>query len=339
MINQKNRNVLIKSIGSYHPTKILNNEFYLSHFKKRSKKLETEAKEYFKELGRKERCIAEEDENSLTMSIESCKLALEKANLQIKDIDIIISATDLPEYLTPACAIMINEALQGNAKVAFDVNCDCISMLHGVDVATKFLKCDKKYKYALVVGSFLINRFSREDDIITFATSGDNACAIILEVKEEIEERGYLGSVTLTDSYYSKYFRHPRCGLSKIYDLNIPVYDKLLQWDHFNCDFLAPNWAKIITEVLAEKELNPSDVSHFFMSQFSIEELRKTMDILNVSHDKFNFIADKYGYTGPSSPFLAFHEEIKNRNFTEGDINIFCSVGGGYSMTALLYKW
>ncbi|GAB6149754.1 ketoacyl-ACP synthase III [Clostridium novyi] len=334
-----NRNVIIKSIGSYHPKKVLDNKYYLDHFEKVKPELMEEAKEYFEELGREKRMVADEDENTLTMSIESAKLAMKKASLTGDDIDIIISATNAPEYLTPCCAIMLNRALEGSAKVCFDVSCDCISMLHGVDVATKFLRSDKKYKRALVVGSYLLNRYSRNDDVITYATNGDNACAIILEVSEEKDERGFMGSVTLTDSDYAKYFRFPRCGMSKVLDTTIPTYDKLLQWDHFNCDFLATNWAKIIREVLDEKNLVPKDVNHFFMSQFSREELKATMKNLGVSQNKFNFVADKFGYTGPSSPFLAFHEEIKETNFKKDDINIFCSVGGGYSMTALLYKW
>ncbi|WP_160680743.1 3-oxoacyl-[acyl-carrier-protein] synthase III C-terminal domain-containing protein [Clostridium sp. C8-1-8] len=332
------KNVIIMGVGSYHPEKVLYNDYYIDHFKKFG--TEAHAIGMMEKMGRNRRTLASEEETSITMSVEAAKNALAKANLSALDIDAIISVSDTPEYLTPCCALIIKNSLEAkNVTNVFDMNNDCIGMLTAIDVASRYLKTDIKYKRILVVGSMNMTPFSREDDLVTYQGISDGAAAIILEVVEEEEERGFLGSRVFTDDSYNKNIRFPSCGLSKITDEKTSNYDRRLRWDPFDFSFLSDEWSKLMTTHLADHYLTPKDVSHYFISQFSKHDLYETLAKLGVDRSKAIFNGDKYGYTGCASPIIALDDMLSIDDFKANDILVFCSVAAGYTMASLIYKW
>lgn len=332
------RNVYIAGIGAYHPKKIVKNEYFENHFEKYG--MSRQAKILTERLGRDTRTLGEEDDTSLSMGLDAAKKALDNAKLTALDIDGIISVSDTPEYLLPSCSIFIRDGLGAdNATNVFDINNNCIGMITGIDVASRYLKTDKRYKRFLVVGAILMSPFAREDDIIGYACFSDGGAAVVLEVKEEEEEAGMLDYKVLTDSSFNKYTRFPACGLSKIVKGDVKEYDKKFGWQPFNFDILSDEWVKLLTGLLKDNDYKPQDISHYFMSQFSKGDLDLTLEKLGVELSKSTFVGYKYGYTGCTSPFMALDDRLKVKGFEKGELVIFCSVAVGYTMSAILYKW
>lgn len=332
------RNVCIIGVGSYHPKRIVNNEYYANHFDAYGMK--EHAIGLMNKLGRETRTLAEEHENSITMSVEAAQRALINAGITARDIDAIISASDTPEYLTPCCALIIkNEIGAENAANVFDINNDCIGMITAMDIAARYLKTDKKYRRIMVVGAINISPFARENDLVVYSCISDGAAAVILEVREEEEERGIIGSRMFTDDTYNKTIRFPACGLSKITDESISSYDRKMEWNPFDFSFLSDEWAKLITSLLGEYGYTTKDVTHYFMSQFSKADVQLTLEKLGASFLQTTFVGNKYGYTGCASPIMALDDRLKREKFDRDDLIVFCSVAGGYTMAALLYKW
>lgn len=332
------RNVLITGVGTYHPEKLVDNDFFINHFKKYQ--LEGHAEGIMNKLGRDVRTIAREDETSISMAVDAAKVAIKNALLTSNDLDMIISVSDTPEYLSPCCALLIKNKLQAeNVQGVFDMNCNCIGMLTAMDTALRYLKTDMKYKRILIVGSLLISPNARKDDMVAYSCTGDGAAAIILERKEEPTERGLLGSRMYTDDNYYWSITMPACGLSKINDEDTSDLDRKMLWKPFDFSFLADKWSELIINVLSDYNYKPEDVTQYFMSQFSITDLELTMDKLGADTEDYIFIADKYGYTGCTSPIMALEEKLKISKFKKDELSIFCSVASGYSMIALLYKW
>jgi 3-oxoacyl-[acyl-carrier-protein] synthase-3 len=332
------KNVIIKGVGSYHPEKTLYNDYYIEHYKKYG--TEDHAVGLMEKMGRDRRTIASPGETSITMSVEAAKVALKNSNLTSLDIDAIISASDTPEFLTPCCALIIKNKLKAeNVTNVFDINNDCIGMLTAIDIASRFLKTDDKYKRILVLGSMNMVPFSREDDLVVYQGISDGAAAIVLEIIEEEEKRGFLGSRIFTDDSYNGNIRFPNCGLSKITDEKTSNYDRRLKWDPFDFSFLSDEWTKLINSLLRDYNLTPEEVSHYFISQFSKYDLYQTIEKLGVDKSKAIFIGDKYGYTGCASPIMALDDKLSIEGFKSGDILIFCSVAAGYTMSSLIYKW
>jgi 3-oxoacyl-[acyl-carrier-protein] synthase-3 len=332
------RNVYIEGVGSYHPSIIVGNDYYVNHFKKYG--MEEHAIGLMEKVGRERRTLADENETSITMSVEAAKKAIRHAKLESKDIDAIISVSDTPEYLTPCCALIIKNMLQADkATNVFDINNDCIGMLTGIDIAVRYLKTDKKYKRILVVGALNISPFARENDLVVYGCISDGAAAVVLQVKEEEEERGFLGSRMYTDDTYNDTIRFPVCGLSNIVNEDVDPEDRKMVWNPFDFSFLSEKWSELILGLLGEYDYKEEDVTHYFMSQFSKFDVGLTMENLGATKDQATFIGHKYGYTGCASPIMALDDRIKREEFEKDEISIFCSVAAGYTMAALLYKW
>lgn len=332
------KNVHIVGVGAYHPQTKVENDYYINHFK--SYQLEDHAVALLNKLGRETRTLAAEGETSLSMAAEASREAIRNSCLTSGDLDMIIFVSDTPEYLSPSCALLIKNKLQAeNAHYVFDINSNCTGMLTAMDTAARYLKTDARLKRILIVGALLISPQARSDDMIAYACTGDGAAAIILEKREEAEERGLLDSRSFTDDAYYWSITMPACGISKISEEGISTDDRKMLWKPFDFSFLSEKWSELITNVLSDYNYKPMDVSEYFMSQFSKADLELTMKRLGVSMEDTMYIGDKYGYTGCTSPIMALVDRLNSEKFNRDEIIIFCSVASGYSMTALLYKW
>lgn len=332
------QNVHILGAGSYHPKKQVENQYFIDHFK--SYQVEDHASALFKKLGRVTRTIAVDSETSLSMAVKAAITVLTKSSINPEDIDMIISVSDTPEYLSPCCALLIKNKIQAkNAHIVFDMNANCIGMLSAMDTAARHLSTDEKLKKVLIVGTLLISPQAREDDMVAYGCTGDGAAAIILEKREDKEKRGFLGSRFFTDDQYYWSITMPACGISRITDETISIEEKKMLWKPFDFSFLSEKWSELITMLLSEYGYQPQDTTHYFMSQFSYADLELTMKKLQVNMEKVTYVGDKYGYTGCTSPIMALDDRLSVERFKKDDILVFCSVASGYSMIALLYKW
>lgn len=327
------KNVVIKEIGIYTPSNEVGNEYFAEHFRR----LGVDAKGLMKHLNRQKRFLADRDESSLSMGYEAAKNALEKANMDPNDLDMIVFVSDTPEYTSPTNALKLNQMLNAtNANRVFDMNCNCIGMLVAMDTIAGYVQQRANIKNILIVGSMHVSSVVNYKDSVVYPTFGDSAAAIILENIEEEEARGILSSEYLTDSNYHNTIVLPACGHSKELLYEVPKEQRRLEWNPFDFGFLSDNWSKIICELLENNQITVEDVSYFLFSQFSDADNLLTLEKLGVDKEKYIFVGDQYGYTGVSSPIMALNEIWDD---LDGDgYLVFCSVAAGYSMNAILYK-
>ncbi|HDJ83865.1 MAG TPA: ketoacyl-ACP synthase III, partial [Desulfurococcaceae archaeon] len=91
---------------------------------------------FIERTGLKVKRVAPPDETPATMAVKAAKQALERANMDIKDIDLIIVGTDTPEVITPPTAAKV-QALLGGDKYeipAFDFNASCANPVYMLEV-------------------------------------------------------------------------------------------------------------------------------------------------------------------------------------------------------------
>jgi 3-oxoacyl-[acyl-carrier-protein] synthase III len=328
-------NVNIISSAISHAKKKVNNSYYIEHFNKLNHSVDG----LLKHLGREDRYIIDNDEeNVITMAVEAAEKAIKNAKLEKEDIDMIVFVSDTPEYISPTNALIIHNKLGLKAEAAFDMNNNCIGMLTALDLVASHMKIRDDFKNALLVGGQDMSYFAREDDPVTYATSGDAAAAIVLQKNEEDKQRGIMDSVYHADSSLQHIVRNPACGMSKALSKDIPVVDKKLLYIPVKVDFFSDEWKKLILKVLERNNLKSSDVKQYLFSQFSLAQIHETLDKLQLPRDNYTFISKEFGYTGCTSPIFAYHFANKRNKLNEGDYVIFCSVGIGYAMNAILYR-
>lgn len=327
-------NIKIAGIEIYKGKNIVDNQYYIQYFKKQGKDVEDL---YENIMGRKERVeIDRENENALTMSIEASIKVLKSCDLTGEDIDMIVYSGMLGEYVSPTSALFIHNEIKGKKECfCHDMNVNCIGMTYALDLISRYMVSNENVKRVLLVGSEnLTPQVSAENEEL-YGTFGDVSCAIILEKSNE--DCGILDTrVGVNTNPYIDYVRFPACGSSKIYTKpKKEIYTKWTSFGKWWIDEAANN----IDEMLAKNCLARSDISMYCFSQISVKNIEILRKKMNILEEKSLYIADIYGYTGTTSPFLAFYEGIKRKLIKRGDYIVFCTVAAGSIHIEVMIKY
>ena len=118
-------NILITGVGSYLPKKIILNDNLPSE-------LNTSDEWIRKRTGITQRHIVSENELTSTMAIEATKKALTNANLNSKEIDLVVLATTTPDNTFPSTAIKVQNHFKICNIPAFDIQAVCSGFIYGI---------------------------------------------------------------------------------------------------------------------------------------------------------------------------------------------------------------
>lgn len=333
MLKNIMNNIKIRDIEVYHGSKIVDNSYYIEHFKKLGKDI----RHFWEDiLGRKYRYhIDSSKENSLTMAVNVCNKLLEKCNLKGSDIDMIIYSSVLPEYVAPPSSLILHSILKGKQScLCHDINVNCVGMIYSLDYIYRYMSSNDKINRVLLVGSDYLNPQVRSDNEYCYGQYGDAACAVILE--RTSEDSKFLGSNVSVFSDSSNDIRFPACGFSHIYTAK--PYEMLTKWGSIDSSWL-DDAVTNIASLIHENGLNVNDISMFCLSQFAYSNIHYIREHMNIPEDKSIYIGDQYGYTGTSSPFIAFYEAIKRGKIKRGDYIMFWTLGAGVMHMAVLIKY
>lgn len=328
-------NVKIREIEIYHPDNKVDNQFYIQHF---IKEKDEDLTHFLNDVcGRKSRYIINnEEENSLTMGVKASKKVLKKANLSAEDLDLIIFASQVPEFIFPTNAVALHQAIgAGKHTGILDINANCSGMTTGLEQASRYLISNPNMNRILLVGSDASSLIMNPSDTITYPNFGDCAVALILEKTEE--ETGLIDSMYYTESSDVDKVTFPKNGLSK--NLHGRGIVDFVQWIPFPGDVSIAKATEMIQELIARNGLTPQEIDAYCLSQFSIGNIELLRDNLNLSDEQLIYVGDKYGYTGTTSPLLAFYEGVQSGRIKRGDTVVFWTVGVGWQLIAVLFKY
>lgn len=323
--------IKIKDIALYHPQHTIDNDYFIQHFDQQGKDI----RNLLRHIGRKQRVrIQDSNETSITMASESSKLVLEKAGLTGEDIDLLIYSTQVPEQMIPMNALFVHQAIQGkNRMLSYDLNGNCAGMTIAVEQASRTLLNNPRMERALVVGSDHFSPILNPEDEVSYPFFGDLSVAVVLEKTEEttgfMDAIHYIDSTNPTDMLFpSTGFTNLLAGKSDAYLLTNP-FDDSKMYPHVYAD---------IREILAQYDLDPADVKCCF-SQSNRASLRLIQDEIGFTDEQMIFVADQFGYSGTSSPFLALHEAIQTEKIQRGDHVLFWAIGAGYEFVTMLFQY
>lgn len=331
-------NIKINRIEHFHPETKYSNDYFLNHFAEQG----TDITGLLKVTGRKNRYISEDfHENSLTMAIEASKKVIKNANIDANDINMIVFISTTPEFLSPTNAVKIHEALGLNQSVsAYDMNGNCAGMIIGMDQVCRVMKTNNRVKYALIIGSDQLVRYSRPTEAITYSNFGESACAVLLEnVESGLSD--FIDSTSYTDSSLSNYINFPPEGFSKVLPLDehTDKHNRIIEWIDFNTDEGFASSVTSINEILSRNNLTKSDIKLYCLSQFAKKNIDSIRIALEEPEGKFPFIGDEFGYTGVTSPFMALSESIEKNEIKRGDYVILWTVGAGVVASCILLRY
>ena len=123
----------IISMGSYLPTKVLNNHDL-------ERLVDTNDEWISSRTGIKERRIAAEGEFASDMGAAAATQALKKAEIDPSEIDMILVATMSPDYISPSTAVLIQRKIQAKNAIAMDLQAACTGFLYALSVAKAYIE-------------------------------------------------------------------------------------------------------------------------------------------------------------------------------------------------------
>ncbi|HET7852631.1 MAG TPA: 3-oxoacyl-ACP synthase, partial [Methyloceanibacter sp.] len=136
---------VVKGCGGYLPERVLTNEDL-------AKVVDTTDDWISTRTGIKERRIAAKGELTSTMGTAAARAALDNADMDPQDIDLIVLATSTPDQTFPATAVTIQADLGITQGAAFDVQAVCSGFVFALTTADNYLKSGE-FRRALVIGS------------------------------------------------------------------------------------------------------------------------------------------------------------------------------------------
>lgn len=121
-------------------------------------------------------------ESNGIMGARAAENALEKAQMTLTDIDMLISASGSYDYPIPNQASVIKRELKGGLEQDFpaiDIDCTCLSFVTALDFASRLLEADG-LKTILIVSSEMASKGLNESNWETATLFGDAAAAAVV---------------------------------------------------------------------------------------------------------------------------------------------------------------
>lgn len=334
------RNAKIIGTGVSVPDKVLTNDDL-------SRMLGENINEFVEtNLGIKERRVLADDESAADIGTRAAETALKNAGISAEEIDLIIVATDTPEYLSPGTSVVIQHRIGAKRAGTFDTNCACAGFVTALDTATKYIIADANYRNVLVIGIYAMTKFLDWTEKKTATIFADGAGAIVLQAinvdETTNEHQGVLASKLEAMGEYHD-FLGIFAGGSKT-----PITQEVLENGYLNRVRFAKRtppeinfegWQKIVKELLQRVELKLDDVELFLWTQVNLGTIKDVMNALNQPMSKTHTIMQKWGYTGSACIPMVLHDAIEHGKLKRGDIVIFCASGGGINMAAMIFRY
>ncbi|MFZ9035267.1 MAG: beta-ketoacyl-ACP synthase 3 [Francisellaceae bacterium] len=143
------------------------------------------------------------DENILDVAASAAQQALEKQNLTLADIDLVICSTSTPDkYLSPSMACLVLERLYRvfgkQAVTAYDINAACSGYIYALQNARDFLQT-RPGKRALIITAEYVSKHVDTTDFETAFLFGDAATATIVSGNDHLQDaKAVIDEIALT---------------------------------------------------------------------------------------------------------------------------------------------
>lgn len=305
----------IAATGSYLPRKTLSN-YDLTQM------VDTSDEWITQRTGIKQRYIISDNETQLSMAAQASLVALQTANLQPQDIDMVIVATCTADQVFPATACSLQAELDIPNCAAFDVQAACSGFIYALSIATQFI-ATSQVKRVLVVGTEAMSKVVDWQDRSTCILFGDGAGAMILESSAE---PGVLSTHLNADGRY-KDILHLNNG-EKIQMQGNTVFKLAVKW-----------LSEVASQALAANNMQPNDIDWVVPHQANIRIINSTVKSLGIPAEKVITTVDQHANTSAASILLALDLAIRDGRIQRGQNLLFEAFGGGLTWGAALVKY
>ncbi len=282
---------------------------------------------------------ADPKETTATLAIAAARKALAVADVHPSKVDLVICATSSPEYVWPATASIIQDALGAVNAGAFDLSAACSGFVYALSMARGHILAGDA-EYVLVIGAETLSRIVDWTDRGTCVLFGDGAGAVLVAASDV---PGGIMAVELgSDGSGANALLVPAGGSAMPASL-----ETISSGSHFiKMDgkavfrFATRVMAQATRKVLERSGLTTDDVDLIVPHQANIRIIQNSvLNQLKIPPEKVLINLQKYGNTSTASIPIALCEAIEAGRVKPGNNLVFVGFGAGLSWGACAIKW
>ena len=278
--------------------------------------------------GIKQRHKARDDEYTSQFGSLAAKQAVERAGIDVSEIDLIVCATTTPDQIMPSTGALIQAQIGAVNAAGMDVFAACSGFLYGLTMVESMIRTGQ-IKYALVIGAEVLTKYVDYTDRGTCVIFGDGAGAAVLGPVNS--GKGILATKIKSDGRYEEQLYAPGGG-TKLGTTHQTIDDR----QHFfkmkgNELFKVAvrSMADISAEMVAKAGYTVEDIDIVIPHQANQRITDAVASRLGVPEEKVYSNIAEHGNTSSASIPIAMDECIESGRIKEGSLVLLTAFGGG----------
>ena len=317
--------------GSYLPEKRVTNQQLADQLAATG--IETSDEWIVTRSGIAARHFAAPEQKSSDLAVIAARNALQMANMQPNDIDLIIVASSTPDYFGsfPSTACVVQQKLGiTNNGAAVDVQAVCSGFVYALSSADAFIRAGM-HKNVLVIGSEVFSRILDFKDRTTCVLFGDGAGAVVLSASDQ---PGILASALHADGSHTGILCMPSTFAG------VPAGEAYLHMDGPAVFKMAVSvLEKVATETLNKAGMKSEEIDWLIPHQANLRIMSGTAKKLGLPMEKMVVTVGQHGNTSAASIPLALDVAVRDGRVQRGQNIMMEGVGGGFTWGAVLAKF
>jgi len=320
----------ITAVGSYVPDFVLSNKVLETLVDTNDEWITTRT-------GIKERRILkEEGQGTSYLAIKAAQNLLEKANIDPKEIDLVILSTATPDMLVASTGVYVASQIGAINAFAYDLQAACSSFLFGMSTASAYIESGK-YKKVLLIGADKMSSIIDYTDRSTCIIFGDGAGAVLFE--PNTEGLGLQDEYLRSDGLGREFLKIDAGG-----SILPPSEETVKNKQHFVQQdgktvfkYAVSGMADVSEKIMERNNLVKDDINWLVAHQANKRIIDATANRIGLEEEKVLINIHRYGNTTSATlPLLLADFENKLK---KGDNIIFAAFGGGFTWGAIYLKW
>lgn len=317
--------------GRYLPSKVLTNDDL-------ARTVDTSDEWIRTRTGIGERRIAGPRDTTASMATRAAFAALESADIPPRAVDLVIVATVTPDYLLPATASLVQDAIGAPRAGAFDLNAGCSGFVYALALGASYIQAGAG-ETVLVIGADTLTRFVDYSDRHTCILFGDGAGAVVLRPTEQ--RAGVLSFVLGSDGSGEKLLWIPAGG-----SRTPPSAETVAAREHYLrmrgnevYRFAVDAMSKAGKEAIRRAGLTVDDIDLVIPHQGNARIMQATAKAVRIPLERVVCNISRVGNTSAASVPIAICDAAEAGLLTPGKRILFLAFGSGLTWAAMVFEW
>ena len=292
-------------------------------------------------FGVKNRYWAREESNA-SLGARALQNALNDANLQFEDIDLLLNTSATFDFPLPSTASFIQRELgkSDSGIPSYDINSSCLSFLSGLHVAASFIHLGI-YNRIAIVTSEISSKSLDIDNIETYSLFGDGAVAFILG---KSKGNSYCQDFKFNTYSEGAFYTAVKGGGNVMHHHNPDAINHEKDF-YFQMEgskvlkFTIGKLHEFLEEYIEETGMEINDYRHIIPHQASKLALKYLKKHYNLNAEQLHLSLSKYGNTIAASIPITLYDAIEDDKIKRGDDILLLGTAAGITIGAASLKY